>query len=106
MTGATSKDSGSPARPDPIRPDSMALFAHDLKTPINHIIGYSELLLEETEEAGLSGYLSDLQRIHAAGGELLAFLSENLSGDRGEGQSPSLDELHSGLGPPVASIVG
>ena len=49
---AASINSESPARPDSIRPGSLALFAHDLKTPINHIIGYSELLVEEAEEGG------------------------------------------------------
>ena len=83
----------------------MAHFAHDLKTPINHIIGYCDLLLEEAEDSRLNGYLPGLQRIHAAGRELLAFVNENLAGDREEGQGPSQTELHRGLSPTLASIL-
>ena len=39
MSGSGSKDPYSKVR-------------HDLRTPINQIIGYSELLQEEAEEAG------------------------------------------------------
>lgn len=45
---------------------------HALRTPLNHIIGYSELLLDEARERGLGDMESDLHSIHAAGKELLA----------------------------------
>ena len=71
----------------------MAHFAHERKTPINHIIGSCDLLQEEAEDGGLGGYLPDLRRIQAAGRELLAFFNENLTGDREKGQGLSLDQL-------------
>ena len=46
-TAATRQDRMQSARPDPAEPtwqDNMANLAHDLKTPINHIIGYCALL--------------------------------------------------------------
>ena len=107
-SGAAFNEMGGPAQPnpaDPIRPGIMAHFAHDLKTPINHIIGYCDLLLEEAEDSRLSGYLPGLQRIHAAGRELLAFVNENLTGDLGEGEGPSQTQLHCGLRPALATIV-
>ncbi len=97
--------SAQPNPADPIRPGSMALFAHDLKTPINHIMGFSQLLLEEAEDGGLSQYLPVLQQIHAAGQELLAFVNDNLTGEPGEGQGPSQIQLHRGLRPTLLSIV-
>ena len=106
---ADPKDSVQSARPDPdelIQPAGMAHFARNLKTPINHVIGYCDLLFEEAEDGGLGVYLPDLQRIQAAGRELLALVNENLTGDREKGQGPSLNLLHSGLRPIVASIVG
>ncbi len=57
-TTAAPKDRWQPNRPDPAeptRPGSMAHFAHALKTPINHIIGYCDLLQEEGGDGGLGG---------------------------------------------------
>ena len=53
-----------------------ATLRHTLRTPLNHIIGYSELLLEEARERGLEDMLADLQNIHAAGKELLTLFEE------------------------------
>ena len=44
---------------------------HELRTPLNHIIGYSEMLIEETEAGGLQDLTTDLRKIHAAGKDLL-----------------------------------
>jgi DNA-binding response OmpR family regulator len=53
-----------------------ANLRHTLRTPLNHIIGYSELLLEEAKERGLEDMVADLQNIHTAGKELLALFNE------------------------------
>lgn len=49
---------------------------HALRTPLNHIIGYSELLLEETRERGLDDLTADLDKILAAAGELLTLMDD------------------------------
>lgn len=49
-----------------------AHLRHALRTPLNHIIGYSELLLEEARERGLHDMETDLRSIQAAGKELLS----------------------------------
>ncbi|MDQ6655519.1 MAG: SpoIIE family protein phosphatase [Verrucomicrobiota bacterium] len=46
---------------------------HDLRTPLNHIIGFSEILIEQ--ESGKS--LTDLQKIRAAGKQLLSLVDNN-----------------------------
>lgn len=56
----------------------LSNMSHDLRTPLNAIIGYSEMLQEEVHERGWHQYLPDLQKIHAAGHYLLAFLSDIL----------------------------
>jgi class 3 adenylate cyclase len=43
---------------------------HELGTPLNHIIGYCELLMEEAHDGSLEFVLPDLERIHGAGKRL------------------------------------
>ncbi len=50
---------------------------HDLRTPLNHIIGFSALLIEQAEEPTHDNALADLQRIHAAGQQLLSLINDN-----------------------------
>ncbi len=50
---------------------------HDLRTPLNQIIGYSEMLLEQAQEQGHPDLLADLQKTHAAGKQLLELLNDN-----------------------------
>lgn len=55
-----------------------ALFAelrHELRTPINAILGYSEILLEDAVEQGQSNLFADLENLHTAGTELLALVN-------------------------------
>ena len=54
---------------------------HDLRTPINAIIGYSEMLLEDAEDNGES-WASDLERIRDAGRSLLATVDQTIGADR------------------------
>ncbi|HKA21900.1 MAG TPA: response regulator [Blastocatellia bacterium] len=55
---------------------SLANVRHTLRTPLNHIIGYSEMLLEEAGERSLEAFTADLQKIHKAGKQLLGFINE------------------------------
>ena len=49
--------------------DPLAQLRHDLRTPLNQIIGYSEMLLEDSEAA--SEQAGDLQRILLAARTML-----------------------------------
>jgi sigma-B regulation protein RsbU (phosphoserine phosphatase) len=60
----------------------LSHLRHDLRTPLNQIIGYSELLMEETADAGHAEYDADLQRIRRAAGTLLELINENLTDER------------------------
>src|SRR5215470_3022588 len=55
---------------------SPANVRHTLRTPLNHIIGYSEMLLEEAGDRGLEAFTADLQKIHKAGKQLLGFIND------------------------------
>ncbi|HLK14239.1 MAG TPA: response regulator [Fimbriimonadaceae bacterium] len=50
---------------------------HDLRTPLNHIIGYSELLITQAQESGEQRSVPDLETIHTAGMKLLTMMSDN-----------------------------
>ena len=65
------------ARQHPVRTHLPATLLHDLRTPLNQIIGYSEMLAEQAQEEGQHGYVPDLQKIRSAGGQLLALINDN-----------------------------
>jgi DNA-binding response OmpR family regulator len=58
----------------------LSTIRHDLRTPINAILGYSEMLLEDEEarDPEEGSLARDLQRVHEAGTELLALVNEVL----------------------------
>lgn len=50
---------------------------HDLRTPLNHILGYTQLLIDDSEQGGHAEFLPDLQKVHMAGEKLLALINDN-----------------------------
>jgi two-component system, sensor histidine kinase and response regulator len=55
---------------------------HDLRSPLNHIIGYSEMLTEEAGSQCREGFVTDLEKIRAAGHRMLALIEENFTSVR------------------------
>jgi CheY-like chemotaxis protein len=53
----------------------LAKIRHDLRTPINAIIGYSEMLLEDADDERRAAFVPDLHKIHVAGTELLGVVN-------------------------------
>lgn len=57
----------------------LARMSHELRTPMNAIIGYSEMLMEEAEDLGVSDdFVPDLKRIHTAANQLLGLINDIL----------------------------
>ena len=56
----------------------LASMSHELRTPLNAILGYSEMLQEDAESAGQSGFIPDLQKIESAGRHLLTLINDVL----------------------------
>lgn len=56
----------------------LANISHELLTPLNHIIGYSEMLKEEAEDGALSHYADDLDRILRSSKHLQVIVSNIL----------------------------
>ena len=64
-------------------PTPLAQLRHDLRTPINQILGYSELLIDEVGDAGHGeAYAPDLHKIRRAAQQLLSLITENLTDAR------------------------
>ena len=57
-------------------PNRLAQIRHDLRTPVVHVLGYSELLQEIAEERGLHQFIPDLKRIQIAGKNLVNLINE------------------------------
>jgi len=58
--------------------ERLAQLRHDLKTPVGHIIGYSEMLQEEFEEESWDEFTQDLVHIHNSGERLVSLIEEYL----------------------------
>jgi signal transduction histidine kinase len=56
----------------------LATMTHELRTPMNAIIGYSEMLLEETREKNLMQIHDDLAKIASSAKMLLQLINEVL----------------------------
>lgn len=66
----------------------LARMRHDLRTPMNAIIGYGELLVEEAEDRRLQALMPDLATVAAEGREILALINDRLAIARLEAAEP------------------
>jgi signal transduction histidine kinase len=75
--------------------DSIAGVRHDLLTPVNHIIGYCEILIEDAEGSGQEQVLAGLKSILEQGRHLLEEIEHALpgAGKVNEAELPAL-RLH------------
>lgn len=60
---------------------TLAQVRHDFKTPINQILGYSEMLAESAEDRGDTESAGDLQKIQRASKQLLDLIETHLSAE-------------------------
>jgi adenylate cyclase len=81
-----------------------AEMRHHLRTPVNAVIGYSEMLQEEPEGLDAEGQ-ADLGKIHAAGNRLLSLVDDILKLSRMESGHLELDLEASGLGTVIKDVV-
>ncbi len=80
-----------------------AELRHTLRTPINHIVGYAELLLEEDREAH-QGNAARLTRVLSAAKQALAVVQKQLKGSDSNHLSAALDQLRPQLETPLRLI--
>jgi signal transduction histidine kinase len=54
---------------------------HDLRTPLGHILGYSELLIEQMKQSGNEEFIPFAEKIRTAGNRLLEIMNDNFTTD-------------------------
>ncbi len=62
-------------------PDALATLRHELRTPINHIMGYGEMVAEELADLGREDLVADLGKVRMAAKRLLELIDLNLRED-------------------------
>jgi adenylate cyclase len=67
------KHAGPPSR------DPNAQARHDLRTPVNQILGYAELLQEEMEDRGITDVIPDLVKIQTAAKNQIELINKILA---------------------------
>ena len=86
----------------------LAEMRHELRTPVNAILGYSELLLEEHGASLTTDARHDLERLIEAGQQLLRIVSESLDVVPHSGDDIVLQaaRMRHALDPPLTSVQG
>jgi len=82
---------------------ALAHVRHELRTPLGHIIGYSEMLLEEAEDGGAAAVTTPLRALHADARHVLARLNTLLAPSP-DGLAPDLRGLLKQLVEPAQAI--
>ncbi len=84
----------------------LAKIRHDLRTPINHVIGYSEILQEDAEGEVPLEFLNDLSKIHSGGQQLLGLINRYLGEESFLTRNNDLQVLCHELRTPANHIIG
>ena len=86
--------------------EALSKLRHSLRTPLNQIIGYSEMLMESAEENNISTVLVDLKRIHTSGGQLLALINDALAPWKIETGKIDFAGLRRDMRTPLNAVIG
>ncbi|HEY2574389.1 MAG TPA: adenylate/guanylate cyclase domain-containing protein [Verrucomicrobiaceae bacterium] len=79
---------------------------HDLRTPLNHIIGYTEMMLEEAADRDQSQVAGDLERIHFAGRGLLNVINDLFDPIKSAAYKADPGLIHHEIRTPLNQIIG
>ena len=83
---------------------------HNLKNPVNAILGYSEMLIEDCEDEGFDRLIPDINKLNQAGNEILASIEEIFNdkalSDPDKSISTIAEEMEVALRTPLNTIIG
>ena len=83
---------------------------HNLKNPVNAILGFSEMLIEDCQDEGYDSFVLDLEKIHNSGKEILAIIEHSLSDSNLEVSGDELNDIASkmeiSLRIPINTVIG
>lgn len=82
----------------------LSHLRHELHTPLNHIIGYSEMLLESAAEGGIAALEPGLRELHESARQLMLLVDEMLRGTRRESEV-DLGRLSAQASGPIGAII-
>jgi class 3 adenylate cyclase/CheY-like chemotaxis protein len=88
-----------------LKNETLSEARHNLRTPINHILGYSEMLMEDAEDQGKLQLLDDFRQIVEDGKLALAIINGALTPATNEVCEPELRAMHDALLAPVNQIL-
>src|SRR5580658_9136975 len=88
------------------RVGSASDVRHDLLTPINHLLGYTEMMLEDCEDRGLNSLLESLNRVRATSKELQGAIERVLPSSAEPAGAGALIKLQEELHAPLARMFG
>ncbi len=83
---------------------TLSHLRHELHTPLNHIIGYSEMLLESVAEGSIVGLEPGLRELHENARQLMLLVDETLARTRKESEI-DLRRLSTQASGPIGSII-
>ena len=86
--------------------EALSKLRHALRTPLNQIIGYSEMLMESAEENNFGAILTDLKRIHTSGGQLLALINDALAVWKIETGTIDFSGMRRDMRTPLNAVIG
>jgi adenylate cyclase len=66
---------------------------HEVRTPLNQVIGYAEMLEEQAKDLGRDSFISDLQKVHTAARSLLNLIVENFDAALLDSAPPTQDVI-------------
>ena len=89
----------------PLTGDALKHLRHDLRTPINHILGYTEMLLEDYEDRKSDPVARGLGEIHAGGRRLLDWIQGALGETVGSISREQLEAFEARLRPEAERLL-
>ena len=96
--------------PERVQRAAIALIRHELRTPINAIIGYSEMLLEDAQDQGDAEMTEGLTSILGRGRELAGLVDAILGAERVEAEQRDLQsyaaQVRADMETPLRAVIG